>query len=171
MASTTVRIMCFMVLDVWVIDQDDGNLLRGGNAVQRAGDEVGAALESAGGTDDGGPDELAVDESAQLALDDVDVRVFLIQDERLDDGTVFRHDGLNGILVAVKGQHGHAGAPAGAEVGDHLGDEEGGADFVIGIHPVDLAGFVTGDLSNDFFCHIESFRQIYRHLRQKIGRS
>lgn len=117
-----------------------------------------AVFEELGGqtlcsADDEGADEAAVDDACGLAIDHFKFWILLVKDINPADRILLRYQGFDSFFMAVQGDAEDGGIPLLAQVGRHLGDDEGFAHFVSGGDALKTTFFVTGDLI-DYFCHI-----------------
>ena len=109
--------------------------------------------ETLGATDDEGTNEAAVDDAGGFTEDDFKLGILLVKDIYSADRILLRYQGFDSFFVAVQGNAEDGGVPLLAQVGGHLGNDEGFAHFVSGVDTLNTTFFVTGDLI-DYFCHI-----------------
>ena len=145
--------------------QDDGDAHATGQPFKAIGypfltflravfEELGG--EPFGAADDEGADEAAVDDAGGFTEDDFKLGILLVKDIYSADRILLRYQGFDSFFVAVKGDAEDGGVPLLAQVGRHLGNDEGFAHFVSGVDTLYTALLVTRDLIDEF-CHIESF--------------
>lgn len=108
--------------------------------------------EALGTADDEGADEAAVDDAGGFTEDYFKLGILLVKDIYPADRILLRYQGLDGLFVPVQGDAEDGGIPLLAQVGGHLGDDEGFAHFVSSGNALETTFFVTGDLI-DYFCH------------------
>lgn len=145
--------------------KDDGEADASGKAIQAKVDPfpplVGGVLVGFGGepfcaTDDEGADEAAVDDAGGLAENHFKLGILLVHDIDVADRLLLRKQGLDGLFVAVQRDAEDGGVPLLAQVGGHLGNDEGFAHLISGGDALYAAFFEARDLIKDF-CHVESF--------------
>ena len=112
--------------------------------------------EALGTADDEGADEAAIDDAGGFTEDDFKLGILLVKDIYSADRILLRYQGFDSFFVAVQGNAEDGGVPLLAQVGGHLGNDEGFAHFVCGVDTLYTALLVTRDLIDEF-CHIESF--------------
>ena len=139
-----------------------------------------AVFEELGGepfcaADDEGADEAAVDDAGGFAEDHFKLGILLVQDIYPANGILLRDQGFDGLFVAVQGDAEDGCIPLLAQVGRHLGYDEGFAHLVSGGDTLYTAFLKARDLIDEF-CHIESFSakitgpsaEIRRKLRNSV---
>ena len=120
-----------------------------------------------GAADDEGADEAAVDDAGGFMEDHFKLRILLVKDIDGADSLLLRDQGFNVLFVTVQGDTEDGGVPLLAEVGRHLGNDEGFAHFVSGVDALNPTMFVTGDLI-DYFCHIKLFSAMITESSAKM---
>jgi len=131
--------------------------------------------EALGTADDEGADEAAIDDAGGFTEDDFKLGILLVKDIYSADRILLRYQGFDSFFVAVQGNAEDGGVPLLAQVGGHLGNDEGFAHFVRSGNTLYTTLFVTRDLIDEF-CHIESFSakitgpsaEIRRKLRNSV---
>lgn len=127
--------------------------------------------EALGTADDEGSDEAAVDDAGGFAKNNFKLGILLVQDIDGADSLLLRDQGFDSFFVTVQGNAEDGCVPLLAQIGRHLGDDEGFAHFVSGGDTLYTTLFVTRDLIDEF-CHIDSFSaKITRpsaEIRQKL---
>lgn len=106
--------------------------------------------------DDEGSDEAAVDDAGGFAKNNFKLGILLVQDIDGTDSLLLRDQGFYSFFVTVQGKAEDRCVPLLAQIGRHLGDDEGFAHFVSGGDTLYTTLLVTRDLIDEF-CHIESF--------------
>lgn len=106
--------------------------------------------------DDEGSDEAAVDDAGGFAKNNFKLGILLVQDIDGADSLLLRDQGFDSFFVTIQGNAEDGCVPLLAQIGRHLGDDEGFAHFVSGVDTLYTTLLVTRDLIDEF-CHIESF--------------
>lgn len=124
--------------------------------------------------DDEGSDEAAVDDAGGFAKNNFKLGILLVQDIDGTDSLLLRDQGFYSFFVTVQGNAEDRCVPLLAQIGRHLGDDEGFAHFVSGGDTLYTTLLVTRDLIDEF-CHIESFSAKLTgpsaEIRQKLRNS
>ena len=82
--------------------------------------------------DDEGSDEAAVDDAGGFAKNNFKLGILLVQDIDGTDSLLLRDQGFYSFFVTVQGNAEDRCVPLLAQIGRHLGDDEGFAHFVSG---------------------------------------
>lgn len=160
--------------------QDDGDAHASGQSFKATGYPFSTFLrvilevfsgEALGAADDEGSDEAAVDDAGGFAKNNFKLGILLVQDIDGADSLLLRDQGFDSFFVTVQGNAEDGCVPLLAQIGRHLGDDEGFAHFVSGGDTLYTTLFVTRDLIDEF-CHIDNFSaKITRpsaEIRQKL---
>lgn len=160
--------------------QDDGDAHASGQSFKATGYPFSTFLrvilevfcgEALGTADDEGSDEAAVDDAGGFAKNNFKLGILLVQDIDGTDSLLLRDQGFYSFFVTVQGNAEDRCVPLLAQIGRHLGDDEGFAHFVSGGDTLYTTLLVTRDLIDEF-CHIDSFSaKITRpsaEIRQKL---
>ena len=145
--------------------QDDGDAHASGQSFKATGYPFSTFLrvilevfcgEALGTADDEGSDEAAVDDAGGFAKNNFKLGILLVQDIDGTDSLLLRDQGFYSFFVTVQGNAEDRCVPLLAQIGRHLGDDEGFTHFVSGGDTLYTTLLVTRDLIDEF-CHIESF--------------